>query len=210
MGGILLPGWNLAGRLPSVSKLKGDGGYVVMVRKLEMNPGQLLRVPRVIALVNGSHDDPGEFSRIGGVIGAVFRRISSAMPDAILLPVPNVVQDPNNQVEAISFLPWTFIPEDTPVIGCDFMEVYVGSGSASENLFGSTLDAVVAQQTGFTRYTVRIFELSSEPDPGKIPIGDVVDAAAAMGIDIEMEGQTQDATEDSISAIISDHFGVTI
>jgi hypothetical protein len=222
MNGILLPGWNLAGRLPSISSLSRDNGQVALVGPISsyVKPGQLIRVPRVISMliaVEGNQTSGGkivvntpEFARVKAVFVAIIARVAAAMPDAIvssgqyigLYPAPVGLQ---------SVMPVIEVPSGVPYVGCDYLDIVVGSWPSTVGI-DSAAQALQDQLSNMAGYAIRSFVLAWPDDAasGYAGPGDFVSAAASLGYDATIEGSSDDATEDSIAALINDHFGVAI
>ncbi len=146
MSAILLPGWNLAGRLPSLSGMRASGGRIALGGAIPYEAGSLLRTPKVIhlsnlMLVEGGYAQTvqvqavggskiivvqvpawqsgfGERSRITDIMASLSARVLAAMPDAILARSPYA---------SGSVAPSEPIGDDTtPVLGCDYLQIAIG------------------------------------------------------------------------------------
>lgn len=232
MNGFLLPGWNLAGRLPSLSALRAAGAYVAFAGtelfswggfstpSTSIQAGNLMLVPRVI-MISYADDvlNPdgsvgfSDYDRMEGVVQAISARVASAMPGAIVIDAPFSTPNPSPSYNILAYMPVCYVQPGVPVIGCDLLCVFVGTGvnQATSEFLDATLEATVDQLSGLAGYSVRIFESPGGTlEPGAVAMDDVVTAAAELGIDISVLGDNTDATEETIAQLIDDHYGVAI
>jgi hypothetical protein len=183
-------------------------------------------------------DVTAERARIASLLAAVNSRTMAAMPDAYagggdsfsfesdaayaFLPIPQ------QWYQSVGGTPTYF-----PTLSCNLLVIYIGTASYTVDESGNVvpytadlagfLNEVVAGLPTMHGYTIRIFEWnpgawapSTQPGVNDAIqyavsyLDSAVELAASLQLDVQIVGETSDATEDSVAQIIFDHYGVTI